>query len=82
MSAPPPWVGELPASLAVEATGEEPNPGCRLCADFDVQVREFGVGNVAELLQSDLPVTGRLNLDAHVEGTATEYRTPPPRLGQ
>ena len=41
-------------------------------ADFDLQVRDFAVENVAELLQSDLPVTGRLSLDAHVEGTATD----------
>jgi translocation and assembly module TamB len=43
-------------------------------ADFDLQVREFAVENVAELLQSDLPLTGRVNLDAHVEGTATDPR--------
>ncbi|PYP80426.1 MAG: hypothetical protein DMD35_04785 [Gemmatimonadetes bacterium] len=41
-------------------------------ADFDLQVRDFAVENVADLLQSDLPVTGRVNLDAHVEGAATD----------
>ncbi|MDB4881617.1 MAG: hypothetical protein JWL95_383 [Gemmatimonadetes bacterium] len=43
-------------------------------ANFDLQVTEFAVENIAELLQSDLPVTGRLNLDAHVEGTSTDPR--------
>jgi translocation and assembly module TamB len=43
-------------------------------ANFDLQVRDFAVENVAELLQSDLPVTGRVNLDAHVEGAATDPR--------
>ena len=41
-------------------------------ADFDLQVRGFAVENVAELLQSDLPVTGLVSLDAHVEGTSTD----------
>jgi translocation and assembly module TamB len=43
-------------------------------ANFDLQVRDFAVENIAELLQSDLPVTGRVNLDAHVEGVATDPR--------
>ena len=43
-------------------------------ADFDLQVRGFAVENVAELLQSDLPVTGQVSLDAHVEGTGTDPR--------
>ncbi|HKH91080.1 MAG TPA: translocation/assembly module TamB domain-containing protein, partial [Gemmatimonadaceae bacterium] len=43
-------------------------------ANFDFQVRHFAVENVAELLQSDLPVTGRVSLDAHVEGVATDPR--------
>jgi translocation and assembly module TamB len=43
-------------------------------ANFDLQVRDFAVENVAELLQSDLAVTGRVNLDAHVEGVATDPR--------
>jgi translocation and assembly module TamB len=38
-------------------------------ANFDLQVTNFAVENIAELLQSDLPVTGRLSLDAHVAGT-------------
>ncbi|MEO8562209.1 MAG: translocation/assembly module TamB domain-containing protein [bacterium] len=41
-------------------------------AKFDVQITEFAVENLADLLQSDLPVTGRVSLDAHVEGTATD----------
>jgi len=41
-------------------------------ANFDVQVSDFAVENIADLLQSDLPVTGRVSLDAHVEGTATD----------
>ena len=39
-------------------------------ANFDLEVENFAVENVAELLQSDLAVTGRVSLDAHVEGTA------------
>ena len=34
--------------------------------NFDLEVTDFAVENVAELLQSDLPITGRLDLDAHV----------------
>jgi translocation and assembly module TamB len=41
-------------------------------ANFEFAVNDFAVENVADLLQSDLPVTGRLSLDAHVEGTATD----------
>ena len=43
-------------------------------ANFDLQVRDFAVENVAELLQSDVPVTGRLNLDAHVDGISADPR--------
>jgi translocation and assembly module TamB len=43
-------------------------------ANFDLQVRDFAVENVAELLQSDLPMTGRIDLDAHVEGPAADPR--------
>ena len=39
-------------------------------ANFDLSVTDFAVENVAELLQSDLPVTGRVNLEAHIQGTA------------
>ncbi len=41
-------------------------------ANFDLEVTDFAVENVAELLQSDLPVTGRVSLTAHVEGTAED----------
>ncbi|MEO8335614.1 MAG: translocation/assembly module TamB domain-containing protein [bacterium] len=41
-------------------------------ANFDLEVTDFAVENVAELLQSDLPVTGRLSLDAHVSGTSED----------
>lgn len=41
-------------------------------ANFDLEVTDFAVENVAELLQSDLAVTGRLTLDAHVSGTAAD----------
>ncbi|HEV7991086.1 MAG TPA: translocation/assembly module TamB domain-containing protein [Gemmatimonadaceae bacterium] len=41
-------------------------------ANFDLQVSEFAVQNVADLLQSDLPVSGLVSLDAHMEGTATD----------
>lgn len=39
-------------------------------ANFDLSVTDFAVENIAELLQSDIPVTGRLNLEARVQGTA------------
>ena len=41
-------------------------------ANFDLEVSDFAVENIAELLQSDLPVTGRLTLDAHVSGTSED----------
>jgi translocation and assembly module TamB len=41
-------------------------------ADFDLEVENFAVENIAELLQSDLALTGLVSLDAHVEGTATD----------
>jgi translocation and assembly module TamB len=43
-------------------------------ADFDLSVTDFAVENIAELLQSDVPLTGRVSLDAHVQGTATDPR--------
>lgn len=43
-------------------------------ANFDLEVTDFAVENVAELLQSDLPIAGRLNLDAHVTGSAEDPR--------
>ncbi|HEU4720990.1 MAG TPA: translocation/assembly module TamB domain-containing protein [Gemmatimonadaceae bacterium] len=55
----------------IYANGLLPTEGV---ADFDLQVRDFAVENVAELLQSDVPVTGRINLDAHVEGRSTDPR--------
>ena len=39
-------------------------------ANFDLAVTDFAVENIAELLQSDIPLTGRVTLDAHVQGTA------------
>jgi translocation and assembly module TamB len=55
----------------IYANGLLPTKGV---ANFDLQVTDFAVENVAELLQSDLPVTGRLDLDAHVSGTAEDPR--------
>ena len=55
----------------IYANGLLPTKGT---ANFDIEVTDFAVENVAELLQSDLPVTGRLNLDAHVTGTAEDPR--------
>jgi translocation and assembly module TamB len=43
-------------------------------ANFELQVSDFAVENVAELLQSDLPVAGRLTLDARVSGVAEDPR--------
>jgi translocation and assembly module TamB len=43
-------------------------------ANFDLEVENFAVENVAELLQSDLALAGRVSLAAHVEGTADDPR--------
>lgn len=53
----------------IYANGLLPTKGV---ANFDLQVTDFAVENVAELLQSDLAITGRLDLDAHVAGTAED----------
>ena len=53
----------------IYANGLLPTEGL---ANFDLQVSDFAVENVAELLQSDLPVTGRVSLDAHVGGRSTD----------
>ncbi len=55
----------------IYANGLLPTKGV---ANFDLEVTDFAVENVAELMQSDLPVTGRLDLDAHVSGTAEDPR--------
>jgi translocation and assembly module TamB len=43
-------------------------------ANFDLEVENFALENIAELLQSNLALTGRVSLDAHVEGTAVDPR--------
>ena len=43
-------------------------------ANFDLAVENFALENVAELLQSDLPLAGRVSFNAHVEGVATDPR--------
>ena len=43
-------------------------------ANFDLEVTDFAVENIAELLQSDLAVTGKLTLTAHVSGSADDPR--------
>ncbi len=53
----------------IYANGLLPTKGS---ANFDLQVTDFDVANVSELLQSDLAVTGHLTLDAHVTGTAED----------
>ena len=53
----------------IYANGLLPTKGT---ANFDLEVSDFAVENVAELLQSDLPMTGRLTLDAHVSGTSED----------
>ncbi|MEO7454689.1 MAG: translocation/assembly module TamB domain-containing protein [Gemmatimonadaceae bacterium] len=53
----------------IYANGLLPTKGT---ANFDLAVSDFEVANIAELLQSDLPVTGRVTLDAHVSGTAED----------
>ena len=58
-------------SRRIYANGLLPTKGT---ANFDLEVTDFAVENVAELLQSDLPITGRLNLDARVTGTAEDPR--------
>lgn len=58
-------------SQRIYANGLLPTEGR---ANFDLAVENFAVENVAELLQSDLPVTGLVSLNAHVEGTAADPR--------
>lgn len=55
----------------IYANGLLPTQGT---ANFDLEVENFRVENVAELLQSDLPVTGLTSVEAHVEGTAADPR--------
>jgi translocation and assembly module TamB len=55
------------ATRRIFANGLLPTKGV---ANFDLSVTDFAIENVAELLQSDIPVTGRLNLEAHIQGTA------------
>jgi translocation and assembly module TamB len=59
------------ASQRIYANGLLPTEGR---ANFDLEVENFAVENIAELLQSDLPVAGRLTLDTHVEGSASDPR--------
>ena len=60
------------ANQRIYANGLLPTDGP---ANFDLAVTNFAVENIAELLQSDLPVTGRVSFDAHVQGTADEPTT-------
>ncbi len=64
---------ELSAGVGrrIYANGLLPTKGT---ANFDLKVSDFAVENVAELLQSDLALTGRLDLDAHVTGTSEDPR--------
>jgi translocation and assembly module TamB len=39
-------------------------------ANFDLSVTDFDAEEVTELLQSDVPLVGRISLDAQVQGTA------------
>ncbi len=55
----------------IYANGLLPTKGV---ANFDLQVTDFAVENVAELLQSDLPVAGRVSLNTHVSGTSEDPR--------
>jgi translocation and assembly module TamB len=55
----------------IYANGLLPTEGA---ADFDAEVTDFAVENVAQLLQSDVPLAGRVSLKAHVQGTATDPR--------
>jgi translocation and assembly module TamB len=59
------------ATRRIYANGLLPTKGA---ANFDFAVTNFEVANIAELLQSDLPVTGRVSMDAHVQGTAESPR--------
>jgi translocation and assembly module TamB len=43
-------------------------------ANFDLAVTNFEIEEIADLLQSDVPLSGNLTLDAHVQGTATDPR--------
>ncbi|HEX7978929.1 MAG TPA: translocation/assembly module TamB domain-containing protein, partial [Gemmatimonadaceae bacterium] len=53
----------------IYANGLLPTEGT---ANFDLQISNFQVENIAELLQSDLPVTGRLSFDTHVSGRSAD----------
>ncbi|MEO6526118.1 MAG: translocation/assembly module TamB domain-containing protein [Gemmatimonadaceae bacterium] len=57
------------ATGRIYANGLLPTQGS---ANFDLQITDFAVQNVSDLLQSDLPVTGRLSLDAHLQGVSTD----------
>lgn len=43
-------------------------------ASFDIQTTRFQIGDIAALLQSDLKITGVVDMNAHVEGTLEEPR--------
>jgi translocation and assembly module TamB len=53
----------------IYANGLLPTEGV---ANFDLEVTEFAVENIADLLQSDIPLAGRLSFDAHVQGTSVD----------
>jgi translocation and assembly module TamB len=55
----------------IYANGLLPTAGT---ANFDLSVSNFAVQNIADLLQSDIPLTGIASLDAHVQGTAADPR--------
>ena len=53
----------------IYANGLLPTEGT---ANFDLQINNFAVENIAELLQSDLPLAGRLNFEGHISGSSTD----------
>jgi translocation and assembly module TamB len=56
------------ATGLISVDGRLPSAGP---ADLRVAVRDFEVGDVLGLLQSDVPLTGRASIDATVQGTGT-----------
>jgi translocation and assembly module TamB len=59
------------ATSRIYANGLLPTKGV---ANFDLSVTDFEVEEVADLLQSDVPLMGRATFDAHVAGTGEDPR--------
>lgn len=56
-----------PSGGQLYVDGQIPTSGA---ANLDLHVTQFNIGNIMELLQSDVPAQGLVSLDLHVHGTA------------